>query len=75
MKARSWKVGLLAEFFPQNQNLLGININWGQTIKVRMRPHFDNTKFLEFDDIMGTMLHELAHIIHGRNEKIFFIKV
>jgi hypothetical protein len=37
MKRRGWKVGCLMEFYPSNESLLGLNINRGKTIKIRLR--------------------------------------
>ncbi|KAI8854292.1 WLM domain-containing protein [Chytridium lagenaria] len=61
MKKRNWTIPLLREFFPQNPNLLGLNVNRGKEIRLRLRPHHDEMRFLEFEDVLGTMLHELTH--------------
>jgi hypothetical protein len=34
-----WRVGRLVEFFPNNPGLLGMNVNAGEKILVRLRPH------------------------------------
>ena len=35
VRQRMWRVGTLAEFYPSQQNLLGLNVNMGQKIKRR----------------------------------------
>ena len=37
MKKRGWVVHQLSEFLPRSQGLLGLNVNRGQQVKVRMR--------------------------------------
>lgn len=37
LERRKWKIGTLMEFSPNNQSLLGLNVNRGQTIKIRLR--------------------------------------
>jgi hypothetical protein len=37
LRNRGWKVGTVTEFFPKNPNLLGLNVNHGQVIKLRLR--------------------------------------
>ncbi|KAJ1917077.1 hypothetical protein H4219_003421 [Mycoemilia scoparia] len=76
MKKRNWKVGKLLEFYPKKStNLLGLNVNHGQTIKIRLRyPHNINA-FLPFSDILGTMLHELVHINISPHNQEFYDKL
>ncbi|KAI1171789.1 WLM-domain-containing protein [Nemania sp. FL0916] len=71
MRARRWKVGQLTEFYPQQSNLLGLNVNRGQKICVRLRYPGDRTQFLPFEQVADTMLHELAHIVHGPHDAKF----
>ncbi|KAF4626975.1 hypothetical protein G7Y89_g11185 [Cudoniella acicularis] len=71
MRARSWKVGVLAEFYPDQQNLLGINQNRGQKICLRLRYPGDVTQFLPLEQVVDTMLHELAHNVHGPHNADF----
>jgi hypothetical protein len=54
MKARSYRVGKVSEFYPGNKNLLGININGGQEIRIRLRDSWDETRFLPFEMLIGT---------------------
>lgn len=72
MQNRGWKVGCLREFFPANPNLLGININYGQEIRIRLRPAHSHHQFLRYEDLLGTLLHELVHIVHGPHNSPFY---
>jgi hypothetical protein len=36
----------------------GMNVNRGWKVNLRLRPHYDETQFLEYEDILGTLLHE-----------------
>ncbi|KAI8878824.1 WLM-domain-containing protein [Backusella circina FSU 941] len=72
IRKRNWHVRYLCEFFPKNPNLLGCNVNRGYKINLRLRPHFDDTIFLEYNDILGTLLHELAHIVRGPHDEHFY---
>lgn len=58
MRQRGWKVGVLTEFFPQENNLLGINVNKGQRICLRLRYAGDERQFLPLEQVTDTMLHE-----------------
>ncbi|KFA67174.1 hypothetical protein S40285_05237 [Stachybotrys chlorohalonatus IBT 40285] len=71
MRARGWKVGELAEFYPEQQNLLGLNVNRGKKICLRLRFPGDRTLFLPIEHIVDTMLHELSHIVHGPHDSKF----
>ncbi|KAK5658799.1 hypothetical protein OQA88_1611 [Cercophora sp. LCS_1] len=71
MRARGWKVGELAEFYPDQQNLLGLNINRGQRILLRLRYPGDRNQFLPIEQVTDTMLHELSHIVHGPHDSKF----
>ncbi|KAI9015676.1 WLM domain-containing protein [Phycomyces nitens] len=69
---RAWKVTHLQEFFPSNPNLLGTNVNRGYKINLRLRPHYDDSIFLDYEDILGTMLHELVHIVKAPHDATFY---
>jgi hypothetical protein len=71
---KSWKLraGTLCEMFPKNPNLLGLNVNHGQKICLRLRPAHDEQSFLLFEDIVGTMLHELVHNQRGPHDVEFY---
>ncbi|KAK0731483.1 WLM domain-containing protein [Lasiosphaeris hirsuta] len=71
MRARGWKVGELAEFFPDQHNLLGLNVNRGQRILLRLRYAGDRNQFLPVEQVTDTMLHELSHIVHGPHDEKF----
>ncbi|KAJ3106695.1 hypothetical protein HDU97_005847 [Phlyctochytrium planicorne] len=72
MKKRSWTLPILREFYPQNPNLLGLNVNAGREIKIRLRFAQDETRFFDFEDVLGTMLHELTHNVHGPHDAKFY---
>ncbi|KAJ5887529.1 hypothetical protein N7495_007570 [Penicillium taxi] len=71
MRQRSWRVGALCEFYPGQKNLLGINVNSGQKICLRLRYPSDERQFLPFEEVVDTMLHELCHIVHGPHHREF----
>ncbi|KAI5462138.1 WLM domain-containing protein [Mariannaea sp. PMI_226] len=71
MRARSWKVGELAEFFPDQPNLLGLNVDRGRKICLRLRHPGDRNQFLPIESVVDTMLHELAHIVQGPHDSKF----
>ncbi|KAJ5037463.1 uncharacterized protein L3040_007638 [Drepanopeziza brunnea f. sp. 'multigermtubi'] len=71
MRARNWRVGTLMEFFPEQQNLLGLNINGGQKICLRLRYAANKNNFLPMEQVVDTMLHELAHNVHGPHDEKF----
>ncbi|KAG0315796.1 hypothetical protein BGZ97_007814 [Linnemannia gamsii] len=70
MKARGWKISILAEFY--TQGLLGMNTNRGWKIQLCLRYHNDENTFLPWEDILGTMLHELTHNIRGPHDPVFY---
>ncbi|KAI0020074.1 WLM-domain-containing protein [Xylariomycetidae sp. FL0641] len=71
MRARGWKVKQLTEFYPEQQNLLGLNVNRGAKICLRLRYPADLHQFLPPEQVVDTMLHELAHIVHGPHNAKF----
>ncbi|RHZ78643.1 hypothetical protein Glove_158g100 [Diversispora epigaea] len=72
MKKHNWKVDTLEEFWPAEKNLLGMNSNYGESIYIRLRPHYDDRSFLDFNDLIGTMLHELTHNECGPHDAAFY---
>ena len=40
-----------------------LDINMGQKILVRLRPHYDPDTFLPEESIVGTMLHEVSTFV------------
>lgn len=72
MRKRKYRVHKLVEFLPKNPNLLGLNVNHGQRISLRLRYHHNPREFLPFESILGTMLHELCHNTFGPHNASFF---
>eukprot|EP00126_Sphaerothecum_destruens_P006876 Sdes_comp19567_c0_seq3m11244 len=72
MLKRKWTVPFLTEFYPKDIRLLGLNRNRGQKVYIRLRPHFDEKTFLSYEDVLGTLLHELVHIVRGPHDKEFY---
>jgi len=70
MKAHSWKITHMEEFF--RKGLLGMNTNRGWKIQLCLRYHNDENRFLPWEEILGTMLHELAHNIRGPHDEKFY---
>lgn len=68
----NFKVNLLCEMYPKNKCLLGLNVNRGQKICLRLRSSTDSKWFLDRDEIIGTMLHELTHNWHGPHDARFY---
>ncbi|ANQ07617.1 Metallopeptidase [Plasmodium coatneyi] len=71
MRKMRFSVELLSEFLPRSPNLLGLNIVAKSEIKIRLRKKRGGELF-HFNDIMGTLLHELAHIVHGGHDRSFY---
>ncbi|KAH9949382.1 WLM domain-containing protein [Amylocystis lapponica] len=72
MRKHSWVLPVLAEFFPDNPSLVGLNINGGQKILLRLRPPHTPDTFYDEQFIIGTMLHELTHNVHGPHDDKFY---
>lgn len=72
MRHYSLRVRLLCEFFPKSGNLLGLNVNGGQKICIRLRPQHSEDSFLPQSDLLGTLLHELAHNRCGPHDDRFY---
>jgi hypothetical protein len=62
MKQKKWKVSLLCEFYPKKKSLLGLNVNHGYRIMIRLRCPNNSSNFLPYESLLGTMIHELTHI-------------
>ncbi|AJV32178.1 Wss1p [Saccharomyces cerevisiae FostersB] len=75
MKENHFKVTNLVEFYPRDQRLLGMNVNHGSKIMLRLRCSTDEFQFLPMECIMGTMLHELTHNLFGPHDKKFYNKL
>lgn len=71
MRKRGWRVQILAEFLPPEGNLLGLNINRGYKICIRLRYHNNPDLFLPLEQVVDTMLHELSHNRWGDHDARF----
>lgn len=67
-----FKVGLLCEMYPKSDALLGLNVNKGQKILIRLRKPYNSREFYPMSDLIGTFLHELTHNIHGPHDAKFY---
>ena len=72
MGRRQWRVKCLKEFFPTNAGLLGMNVNRGASILIRLRPGHDKDSFLPWHEVLGTMVHELTHMAVGSHSAEFY---
>jgi len=72
MRKHKWVLPTLAEFFPDSSNLVGLNVNGGEKIFLRLRPAWAPDSFLEEDAVVRTMLHELTHNVHGPHDEEFY---
>lgn len=70
---------VLAEMYPRSANLLGLNVNRGAKICLRLRRAGHPDAFLERNEVIGTyvtrlssMLHELAHNVRGPHDTQFY---
>lgn len=71
MRQRNWHVKTLCEFFPEEPSLLGLNVNRGEKICLRLRYPGDDRQFLPIEEVTDTMLHELCHIVRGPHDENF----
>jgi len=72
MAKRKWRVLRLSEFYPNNPSLLGLNKNGGEEVLIRLRHPRDFTRFLSYESILGTLLHELCHNERGPHDALFY---
>ena len=72
MFKRKWRVTKLVEFMPKNAGLLGMNMNRGQKISIRLRPQNSPDSFYPYNELLGTMLHELVHMKIGPHSAAFY---
>lgn len=68
----NFKVGMLCEMSPKSPNLLGLNVNKGQKILIRLRTPHNEKLFFPMSDLIGTFLHELTHNVHGPHDNKFY---
>jgi hypothetical protein len=72
LAARRWRILELREFFPRSKQLLGLNVNRGQEVCVRLRDPRNRNLFLPFEAAMATLLHEMAHCKIGPHNEAFW---
>ncbi|CUA76282.1 DNA-dependent metalloprotease WSS1 [Rhizoctonia solani] len=72
MKKHGWVLPVLAEFFPDDERLLGLNINSGDKILIRLRPARNPGSFYPIEQLVRVMLHELTHNVHGPHDERFY---
>ncbi|KAD4889442.1 hypothetical protein R6Q59_037200 [Mikania micrantha] len=72
MRKREWKVKILSEFWPSNPALLGLNVNGGEEVKLRLRRQNNEWDFFPYEQILDTMLHELCHNQYGPHNSDFY---
>lgn len=75
MRENKLRVGQLVEFYPKNKRLLGMNVNGGSKIMLRLRHPNDESEFLSRESILATMLHELTHNLFGPHNVSFYKKL
>lgn len=68
----NFRVGLLCEMYPKNPSLLGLNVNKGQKILIRLRLPYNDRLFYPMSELLGTFLHELTHNVHGPHDGKFY---
>ncbi|ETM51318.1 hypothetical protein, variant [Phytophthora nicotianae] len=69
---RRFHVRRLHEFFPKDGALLGMNVNRGAKIYVRLRPKRTPESFYPYEALLETLLHELTHMVHGPHNEAFY---
>lgn len=71
MQQHNLKIGVLQEFFPKDDNLLGLNVNRGQKVLLRLRRNNDPYLLMDEDMVLDTLLHELCHNSIGPHNDAF----
>lgn len=70
MEQKSLKINQLQEFHPKQENLLGMNVNKGHKVLLRLRHKRDIYTLMDEESVMDTFLHELVHNTIGpHNDK------
>lgn len=72
MRARSWSVPQLSEANFAQASIQGMNHNGGELIQLRLRHVRAQTTFFSLQHCVGTMLHELCHIVHHNHSADFY---
>jgi hypothetical protein len=52
--------------------LLGLNVNRGAEVKLRLRPDGRDNEFMPYEEVLDTMLHELAHNARSPHDAQFY---
>lgn len=71
MQKRQWKIKTLQEFFPVDGRFVGLYIKAESKIKLRLKHSDKDTYMYHYDFIIGSLLHELAHIRYSSHGKRF----
>lgn len=73
MKRRGLYVDELREmFYDHEQGLYGYNEMYGERHTIHIRLRWDEKTFLEYHDVLGTLLHELVHnTIHNHSPAFY----
>eukprot|EP00939_MAST-03C_sp_MAST-3C-sp1_P001370 g1370.t1 len=66
-----WSVRTLREFSPKNGSVLGMNVGRFE-IRIRLRLPTNQSVFYPYEDLLGTMLHELCHMKYGNHSADFY---
>ncbi|POM68281.1 Neutral zinc metallopeptidase, Zn-binding site [Phytophthora palmivora] len=69
---KRFRVRRLLEFFPKDGALLGMNVNRGAKIYIRLRPKQTPETFYPYEALLETLLHELTHMVHGPHNQAFY---
>ena len=72
MRNHGLRVTTLCEFFPKDSRLLGLNVNHGLKICIRLRRASNDNSFFPLTELLGTMIHELCHNKHGPHDDTFY---
>ena len=72
LNKRHWVVHNFCEFCPKDKKLLGLNIDRGETIRIRLRQCNNEHEFIPLEELIDTMLHEIAHIEEANHSKKFY---
>lgn len=72
MRKHSWTLPVLSEFFPKDDNLIGLNVNHGQKIMLRLRPYNAPDSFYDEEQVVLVMLHELTHNVYDPHDDKFY---
>uniref|UniRef100_A0A803MFQ3 WLM domain-containing protein n=1 Tax=Chenopodium quinoa TaxID=63459 RepID=A0A803MFQ3_CHEQI len=57
---------------PKGNELLGLNVNRGVEVKLRLQRPGRKLEFYSFHEVLDTMLHELFHNAHGPHNASFY---